>query len=199
MENVPVIPSFWGKALTAEQALEKALRGDSAVEHIPDSLKESLQDLKYHYGTENLIYYLDPSSIPEDIRKNPSEFFLSTQEEIRASFSDLEFFYPKNDWLQYLRQEAALDDRKKRFDDCHAKNWPKPAKPPSATTLTPQGVSDWPGISMEKIDKPSPTGVANRPAPPPDKTLRLTMAFGIKQGVPYNAMDLYLWGEEVLE
>jgi len=109
----------------------------------------------------------------------------------------MEFFHGKESTEQYFLQAEALEKRKKAFEACVSINYPKPKKTPQIKTLIPPGEAEFPGIPITNLTLPTPTAEPTRYIEPNTELLRLTLLMGIKTGVPYNAMDLTLYLQEL--
>lgn len=197
MGNEPVIPRFFGKPVSAEQMLEVFARGESANEYISKDEKDEWNSLETDYGKENLINYLYPERM--DMAARPA-FFASPHgpgTDIDEALTKMSFFYKKEDVIQWLRQKYALAERTQSFNACIKQAYPKPEKEPQYKILDPQGAKDFPGIPIDQMQLPAPTGQSVPRPPPKQMIIRLLFAFSIINVSSLNGYSLILNVEEV--
>lgn len=161
-------------------------------EYTPQFLNDELNDIEQTFGKKNLYKYFFPNTMKEEER---TAFFETSQSigwQILDAFKNA--YFPKyRIFVETMMLEKwALEAQIKKYNDCIKKNWPVAPKIPKATVKTPIGPAEWPGIPMDQLALPTPTAPSGGRRAPPEQTLSLTVTFGIKDGVLYNALDLSL-------
>lgn len=198
MENTPVIPTRYEGEMSAEQAMEKWMRGEGANEFIPDYIKNYLSDVEAEFGKENLNDYFDPDRIPTDDPRLKSDDWKKTMEAINKPIEDLSLFYKKPDLNNYIKQKWALDAMHAKFKACVAATWHEPTEPYTPRIPSPVEPPSMTAIPMDQITKPTPQ---TAPMPPPVLDIIINYGFKIQgQGESFvgNALQLILTIEEVL-
>ena len=166
-------------------------------EYIPIQTREDIKGLANSFNKKDLEWYFYSGIIPGEATDEERERLDKFRRDYESERSKMAWSYEYRKVDNYIMQMWALAAKRKIRSGCFKKYYPYEPKIPQAKVKGGLPGQTWPGIPMNEITPPIPTRPSAGHRAPPEINLRLTLTFGIKEGVPYNALDLTLLTEEL--
>jgi hypothetical protein len=170
--------------------------GGTPFEFLADVERKDLRDVVGEFGMDNVLNYLKPERITKKLTFDEETALRELNSKIGQILSEYTLRYDREFLYDYVLQDDWIQKRDKAFKECIARMYPKKPREPTTRVPTALGPSDWPGKPMEELEKPIPE---RTPTPFPkegERLFRLRFWYGIRYGVPYNALELRLEIEE---
>lgn len=166
--------------------------GGLAGEYIPEQTIEDLKELESSFNRKDLEWLYYSGVIPGDATDEERERLYKFRQDYQSARSKLGWSYEMVKIDHTIMQLWALKEKRKRRSDCFKRYYPVKPKTPRAKVKSVTPGQTFPGIPMNELTLPTPTAPSAGPRAAPEKTLSLTLTFGIKENVAYNALDLTL-------
>ena len=166
-------------------------------EYIPLASREDIKELSDSFNKKDLEWLFYSGIIPGNASDEERERLDKFRRDYDSAVSKIGWSWEKEHIKYYILQMWALAAKRKIRSDCFKKYYPVEPKTPQARVKSKTPGQTFPGIPMNELTLPTPTAPSAGHRAAPEKTLSLTLTFGIKENVAYNALDLTLSLQEL--
>jgi hypothetical protein len=166
-------------------------------EYIPIETRKDIVELSNSFNRKDLEWLLYSGIISGDATDEERERLDKFRRDYDSAVSRIGWSWEKEHIKYYMGQMWELAAKRRIRSDCWKKYYPVTPKASQAKVISKTPGQTFPGIPMNQLALPSPTGRFVFPNKPLERGFLMTFQMGIDENTQYNALTLLLLLQEL--